>query len=277
MKVFIMNRDCHELKKICRRILNWLEKQPFVKEESITDWLLFEISEKIPRFYYKAFSRNEEAKETGADWEWWILFRNSSFRMRIQAKKVKINGNNYPLLSYKNRYGLQIKKLIESSNKNNFIPFYAFYTSSINKVRCKQKILNEGVYVDGAKTIYKRFILQERKKLSHNDILQYTIPLSCFLCCPIVHNVNGSGRFRGFINHYYEEEIKDVKQNNDNNDGLMLGEYKNLPKYIISFIKSVKEGLPDWWEKEFDRYIRDVNSLVVYDARDDNLLCQARS
>jgi len=263
-----MDRDCNELRKICLKIRSWIEKQPYVKEESITDWLLFEVSENIPKFYYKAFSRNEEAKETGADWEWWILFRDSSFRMRIQAKKIKINSDNYPLLAYTNKYGLQIEKLIEKSKNDNFIPLYAFYTSKTNKVRCGENRTNEGVYIDGAKTIYKRFILPGKKKLTYNDILEHTTPLSCFLCCPIAHSIKDAKRFQEFLIHYYGEEIKGVDQNN--NDGLILGQYKDIPNYITSFVESVKEGLPDWWEKEFNRQIKDVNSLVVYDARHSN-------
>lgn len=53
-------------------IRNWLLRQPHVKEESLTDWLLFEISQKNPAIYYRAFSRHEEALN-GTDWEWWIL------------------------------------------------------------------------------------------------------------------------------------------------------------------------------------------------------------
>ena len=44
----------------------WLQKQPNVKEESLTDWILYTTSQRIDKFYYKAFTRNEEAYN-GAD------------------------------------------------------------------------------------------------------------------------------------------------------------------------------------------------------------------
>ena len=260
-----MNRYCTELRKICLKVREWIEKQPFVKEESITDWLLFEISNKIPRFYYKSFTRKEEAKETGADWEWWIIFDNSIFRMRIQAKKIKLNSDNYHLLAYTNKYGLQIEKLIEKSQQDNFIPFYSFYTAKANKVRCGENRNNEGVYLEGAKAIYNRFILPGKIKLTYDDILKHTTPLSCFLCCPIfrdpIPSANGGERFKKFLIHYYRDEIL------IDNGKQILGEYRKLPKHIHSFIESIKEGLPDWWEKKFSSQIADINSLAVLDVR----------
>jgi len=56
-----------------------MRKQPEVKEESLTDWLLFDVSQKISRITYKSFPRHEEARRTGADWEWWFLFSSFSF------------------------------------------------------------------------------------------------------------------------------------------------------------------------------------------------------
>ena len=96
----------HETSKYC---YNWLNVQPFVKEESLTDWLLYYISERNPNVYYKAFTRNEEASN-GSDWEWWILTDECStikaYRLLIQAKKLKPNNiDNYPLVTYSNKNG----------------------------------------------------------------------------------------------------------------------------------------------------------------------------
>ena len=257
-----MDRDCTKLREICLKVQKWIEKQPSVKEESITDWLLFEISNNIPRFYYKSFSRNEEAKETGADWEWWIIFNDSIFRLRIQAKKIKMDDDNYHLIAYANRYGLQIEKLIKKSKEDNFIPFYSFYTSKANQVRCGENRNNEGVYLDAAEAIYNRFILAGKKKLEFNDILKHATPLSCILCCPITRRKNGGNGFKEFLIHYYRDEVTF-----EDHDEQILGEYKELPKHIQIFLETIKEGLPDWWEKEFFSQIKEVNSLAVYDAR----------
>ncbi len=63
----------HQISRAC---YIWMQKQPNVKEESLTDWMLYNVSEKCKYFYYKTFSKNEEAYN-GADWEWWVLTENN--------------------------------------------------------------------------------------------------------------------------------------------------------------------------------------------------------
>ena len=46
----------HNTSRYC---YEWLDKQPSVKEESLTDWLLYNVSNLSPKVYYKAFTRNE--------------------------------------------------------------------------------------------------------------------------------------------------------------------------------------------------------------------------
>ena len=123
-KLSHMSNDCILLKESSVYIRNWIDKQSNVKEESLTDWLLFEVSNKIKRITYKAFSRNEEAKITGADWEWWFLFKSNSYKFRVQAKKIKTNGDNYSSIAFSNKYGFQINKLISDSIDNNSILIY---------------------------------------------------------------------------------------------------------------------------------------------------------
>mgnify|MGYP000976279623 CR=1 FL=1 len=102
-------------------IYKWLQQQPFVKEESLTDWLLYNISQKTDKVYYKTFTHHEEALN-GTDWEWWIITNEYSkmqaYRFLVQAKKLKSKDDNYPLLSYGNRNGLQIDLLIKGKEKS---------------------------------------------------------------------------------------------------------------------------------------------------------------
>ena len=260
-----MKKDCNELRNCCLYVRKWIVQQPSVKEESITDWLLFNISDKISRITYKAFTRNEEASDTGADWEWWFIFNKFSYKMRVQAKKIKINDDNYSLIAYTNKYGMQIEKLIQKSISENFIPLYAFYTSVIDQVKCGENIINEGVYMVGGNSIYDNFILPGKKKIVYNDILKETTPLSCFLCCPLcVRTMDGYG-FQQFLSQYFYYEIE--KNKNNNQTDFHLGQYKKAPNYIQSFIRKEEEGIPKWWEKEFQNQIQDINALVVYDAR----------
>lgn len=257
-----MNDDCQKLRSCCLEVRNWLVKQPSVKEESITDWLLFNVSERIDGVTYKAFTRNEEAKLTGADWEWWFIFEKYSYKMRVQAKKLKINDDNYSSLAYTNKYGMQIEKLIEDSRRENFFPFYAFYVLEAKNVKCGANILNEGVYLVGGSKLFERFILSGKKKVTSDDILSDAIPLSCFICCPICERGNNGDGFAEFLGGYFE-----VDSIRNNNNDLVLGQYENIPSHIESFIKYSKEGIPEWWEREFEYQIKGINSLVVYDTR----------
>ncbi len=69
-----MDEICKQLHQSSGFVRKWIAKQPAVKEESLTDWLLFDVSTRLPNVLYHAFTRHEEARHTGADWEWWLLF-----------------------------------------------------------------------------------------------------------------------------------------------------------------------------------------------------------
>lgn len=263
------NKQAEKLRKSSRYVRQWLTHQPSVKEESITDWLLFDISKKIPGIYYKAFTRNEEARKTGADWEWWFVFREFAMKLRIQAKKLKHSSDNYPSLAYTNKHGLQIEKLLNDSVVENFLPLYAFYTSSATVTRCGQNILDEGVYLAGGKEVYHDFILKGELPVNESALLQKSNALSCLLGCPFNHEPRR--KLVDFFKRYYStdtlvdsETVDDERGHNE-----ILGYHGEPPNYVNSFLEYSAKGIPDWWEREFQHYIKDVDSLVVYDGRND--------
>lgn len=95
-----MGRVANRLRKSSLNVRKWLIHQPSAKEESITDWLFFDISAHIKGIYYRPFTRHEETRKTGADWEWWFVFRKFAMKLRIQAKKLILEQDNYPSLAY---------------------------------------------------------------------------------------------------------------------------------------------------------------------------------
>ncbi len=263
-----MHKEHKIFKEASLYIQNWLEHQPGVKEESITDWLLFDISKQIKSVHYKSFSRHEEARKTGADWEWWLVFKDFSLRLRIQAKKIKISSDNYSAIAYTNRHGLQIEKLLLDSVKDNFIPLYAFYTPKASTTMCGANILDEGVYLAGGKTIFESFVLKGKKTVSDNDILKLSNPLSCLLGCH--KSFFNGGRLTDYFKSYYAKDVSpdnSEKINSNQHPNEMLGFHKKMPNHISSFIKHSIEGLPDRWEKEFGYQLEGINSLMVYDLR----------
>jgi len=266
--------DCKEVKGISESIREWISKQPAVKEETLTDYLLFQMSERVPRIRYKAFSRQEEAKTTGADWEWWfVLSDHSAYKLRMQAKKGF--PDNYPHIAHSNRYGLQIEKLFEDAISTNSIPFYAFYTSEKGKVMCQRGINDEGVYIAGANKVYRSFIQGTRQKISIQSVLSISNPLSCFFCCPLVEEMGG--HFSGFLGKYYNEESREGIQQTRNieyedieNKLSALGLHNSIPTYVSVLMKQRNNEADDidrWYENEFRYALKDINAILVYDAR----------
>lgn len=268
--------DCEALQALSQYVRIWMQKQPEVKEESLTDWLLFDVSQKIPRITYKAFSRQEEARKTGADWEWWFLFASFGFKMRVQAKKLCPSADHYPGIAHTNKHGLQIEKLLADAKRENFMPFYAFYTTETADVMCQMHRNDEGVFMAGGHSIHAEVIAVPRRPIASPDLLRHTIALSCFLCCPLA---SGKERMAGtspddsgdgwaqFVRQYYASELGHPPEGEEHTD-LLPGVHRQIPLYVQSFVKAVKEGVPDWWEREFHHAIEDVGALVVYDGRE---------
>jgi hypothetical protein len=267
-------KQCAEVTLISKEIKNWLLKQPEVNEESLTDWLLYQISAKVKNTIQIKFSRRKEAKKTGADWEWWFLFKRINYKMRVQAKKINCEKDYYKGIAYKNKYGLQIEALLRDAILTNSIPFYAFYTSIAEKAMCPKNPFDEGVFIAGANTIHKTFITGGKRKIFPQDLLGISNALSCFFCCPFISYITGLYCF--FNNYYtldtnkreYADSIqKEQKMSNDN-----LGIYTSLPDYILPLLQPENINLP-YYEKEFKGFINNVNSIVICDFRneEDNL------
>ena len=275
--------DCNALKESSKYICDWMIKQPNVNEVSLTDWILYNTSQKVSciKKYYK-FTQREEGKMTGADCEWWFRFNASAFKMRIQAKKLSQNETkNYHGIAYKNDHGLQIEKLLCDATIHNFMAFYVFYTTEQGDINCDSLHslkINEGVYLAGAKTIYSEFILSEKKCVKAQDILKNSIALSCLLCCPNTTDNNSTSNQNSlawfeFIRKYFKYEIEydvDYGYSRQHVKQESPGSYPEIPQYIESFLQQDKENNMRLWEREFHREIEGVNSLAVFDLRANN-------
>lgn len=247
--------DCEEMKYASTYVKEWLNRQPNVKEDTLTDWLLMQISYKINRVIYHSFTRNEEARLTGADWEWWFLYPHIAYRFRIQAKKIYTN--NYDSLNYTNKHGKQIDQLISDAKNKNFIPLYAFYTNGVNNTTCRKKIKDEGIYLANAMELEQALItpFPIQKNITDDDILKYSIPLSCILCCNLIQKDG----FDIFIDEYFKT-TPSLYSNYPN-----LGRYDNIPPYITTILEHQGKELPDWFRKEFK--FEDVNAIMIVDNR----------
>jgi hypothetical protein len=255
---------CRHLKKSSSYVRTWFDRQPAVKEESLTDWLLFDVSARLKNVLYHSFTRHEEAKETGADWEWWFVFRHGAERFRVQAKKLTPAGDNYAGLVHTNKHGLQIDKLLSSAKESEAIPLYALYSAVRGFAMCCGPIEGhqDGVFLAGAQNVYNKFIAGPRRQVTAADILSLSNPFSCFACCPLITDGGGLKRY---LEQYYASELE---AHATDDAAPFTGFHAELPSYLTSFLEYDREQLPSWWESEFRTAIQDFNALLVYDLRD---------
>jgi len=246
-----------------------------VGEESITDWLLYTLSSNIASLKYKKFTKHQEARTTGADWEWWIVGASKSIRLRIQAKKLKRNRDNYPSLTYSNAYGLQIEKLLSDASNANALAFYAFYSGPLTcNFLCggdpSTRTVHPAVLLAAAKTLKTQFVIPARKYVSAADVASNSNPYECLVCCPnsmVSGNSSVQAIYR-YIRYYYREIFEDEDSTNVK---APAGLHDDVPQFVRTLLESEGDGTPDWWESEFSRQLPEVDSIMVWDLRENDL------
>lgn len=261
-----MNPLCGYFIDNAKKLKNWLTKQPEVKEESLTDWLLYSLSESSPAIKYKQFNRIEEGRETGADWEWWFLFPNGkSFAARIQAKKLKPNADCYPGIAYSKHNKLQIERLLEDSAAKGMASFYVFYsTEDCKHAKCGNFMSHqgEGIFLAEAGHIRNEVILKGRKTLLPKDILAYTNPISCLFCCPDKYTSHFIELgFREYLRQYFPTYSENLSR-----DAVFqeVG-FRQTPGYILEIADN--EAIADSWEIEHRADVEEINAILVIDLR----------
>lgn len=256
-----MENLCDILKDLNTKIFEWISAQPAVKEESITDWLLYELSKRSVQVAYKAFNRYEEAKYTGADWDWVFVFNDGTVWLRVQAKKLFAGEDNYPSLARSNRYGQQISTLITSAAKVPAYPLYVFYYGSSEISACILGFkATAGAYFCGAKVVDANFV-STRKRVNSADLIIRSYPLPCIVCCPMAAGVSAKDLISQIYNYFEGDSLFNSS----------LDEYEGYTKDIPAAIRSVVDNefkFPDGWVREFGSQFADVGAVVAMDFRD---------
>lgn len=279
----------HEISKEC---FEWLSQQPNVKEESLTDWLLYQASKRDNRVYYKAFTRNEES-HNGADWEWWILTNDqyglSAYRLLIQAKKLKQGKDNYSAITYGNNNGMQIDLLISAAINRQALPLYAYYISSHPDIKeqlnnfsfiDKNVILwcencKNGVYLSSALSIRKRVVEQPKRKITEKELINNSLGLS--LLDLLFKEKQGtddcSFTFLDILNRHFSNLHRGnvpIKNKNDSEYAYAYEyethgfkySYKQFPIYLKTIIEKQGRNI-DWLESEFHRDLEGLSGIAV--------------
>jgi len=276
--------------EISKKIHEWLCKQPNVKEESLTDWLLFELSQKNKLIKYFAFTRNEEST-IGADWDWWILTTIGAYRFRVQAKKLRVDKDNWSSINYSNKHGTQIDILRESAKRDYAFPLYMMYSSSLPNV-CKQsntyrsdifqnlikrcKDCPCGSFLSPARNVFNTVFGSKRRVINDETLLNISLKLSSFdyffesknsmknLCenLELLHSNCANGLLPNYCDGFKFEYEESGYCNNQ----------QTIPDWLNALIREkrqFKESLiPKFFEDEFKHKLPDVQGFVFIDLRD---------
>lgn len=255
-----MSSLCNQLELLSQEIFDWIAAQPAVKEESLTNWLLYELSKRCKNIAYKEFTRHEEAKDTGADWDWLFVFSDGVAYFRVQAKKLSAINDNYSGLARTNRYGQQITKLIESAKMVSAFPIYAFYSASSSSNACKGRVFTKqgGSYLCGAEVVDSRFV-RTRKHVSESDVVLAAYPLPCISCCSYGTEKSAKSLLEQ-VHHYFHVDGL------TNSDKTFLGYSNRIPSWAESILENNMKFSADW-EKEYSNFFTDTKALMIVDSR----------
>ncbi|MCK6909281.1 DUF6615 family protein [Enterobacter roggenkampii] len=246
---------CKSNKDVSLDVKNFMLNVSDVKEESITDYLVWKWRELDARFKYiniTTFTRHMESTTTGADFELelWLVGRKFHFPLIFQAKKFTKKYDSYvKKLNYPKGTQAQLKKLLSYSKKHKKIPFYAFYSipDKDTKLMCpRNETSSTSIFMADAYTV-KDYAdgkhSKHGKNLSLNEILKRTNPFHCIFCCP--HSRSGD-----YFTHYFSK-LAESNEPHKNED---------LPDYVKLLLN---DQINKTGEKEILKLI-DRNELKVF-------------
>lgn len=111
-------------------------------EETITESCLLEIHRRHSAIVkLKTFTKREEAKN-GADWEWHLVGRSYTFKMRVQAKRLAKGASRFSrLLDYRASGAphTQIEMLIKDATSHSLYPAICLYSPNNAKKKWRSR------------------------------------------------------------------------------------------------------------------------------------------
>lgn len=175
---------CTANKSLGEEVQDFMHHVSGVKEESITDYLVWKWRHVDPRFKYinvTTFTRHEESEVTGADFqlELWIIGQSKCLPLLFQAKKfLKAHDAYVRKLNYPNNTRNQLKKLMDYSHNNSILPFYMIYTTQDERH-------NTGLHMIAGQTIEEFAERRHGSQLALKSLLAKSNPFHCMFCCPL--------------------------------------------------------------------------------------------
>lgn len=219
---------CSANKSVDIEVGEFIRNVNSLKEESITDFLVWQWRKLDKRFNYisvSPFDREQESKLTGADYamELWVVGKTHAIPLLFQAKKIIKPFNAYKAaLNYPDNTNAQMRKLLQYAKKTRKLPFYMFYSmpGSGSKTMCAMGLSGSNVTVFMADALEVRAMANSSvKKLSRDDILAKSNPFQCLFCCPLsAMTTNGTSDLEGLRNYFerYFPKLTEVPRLRDN-------------------------------------------------------------
>ncbi|MXS83743.1 DUF6615 family protein [Nitrosomonas oligotropha] len=224
---------CSATKAISLDVKNFMENVPDVKEESITDYLVWRWRELDKRFKYiniSLFTRQQEAT-TGADFELelWLIEENFHLPLIFQAKKfIKQHDSYFAKLNYPDKTQRQLEKLLSHAQTNRKVPFYVFYSipdTETRRISCRSTICcgnlsNTAVFIANANKVKEFADGKYGKQVSKNKLLEISKPFHCMFCCSPIQSITK-------FSHYLPLLFSGVKPHKNEQKG-----QQQLPEYV---------------------------------------------
>ncbi len=254
---------CDSNRAVSLEVLNFIENVGDIKEESITDYLVWKWRELDKRFHYlsvRTFNHDEENSKTGADFdlELWLVGSESHLALAVQAKKfIKPYDSYIKRLRYPNGTKKQMNMLLSYAASNNKLPFYFIYSApdSTTSTMCGLPGTGKcGVFMAYAKVMEQFADGKHGKHASRDDLLSKSNPFHCMFCCPL-------GSSDGYFDTYFQGASRGG--NRRPNDA--------LPQYVKDLLVAPREesrenvAHQDQSNREWARF----RAVGVYDLRTD--------
>ncbi len=188
---------CEANKAVSLEVKNFMLNVPDVKEESITDYLVWKWRELDARFKYinvSTFTRQKESATTGADFELelWLVGRKYHFPLVFQAKKfVKPSDSYVTKLNYPAGTQGQLTTLLAHAKLQKKLPFYAFYSIPDSKTRTMcgaNDVSDTAIFMADAHTVKEFADGKHGNRVSKNKLLKASNPFHCIFCCPLTQH-----------------------------------------------------------------------------------------
>jgi len=240
--------DINDIKAVSLEVKSFILNVSDVKEESITDYLIWKWREIDKRFNYLSmtpFNRRQESTTTGADFdlELWLVGRWEHVSLAIQAKKFIKPYNSYVnKLNYPHGTKQQMNKLLKYSAANNKLPFYFIYT-----VADLSNTVDGAVFMADARVMKEFADGKKGKKISRDDIIRDSNPFHCMFC---PHEKKG---------FYFPSSNTDTSPEDNN----------TLPQYVKYLLEAPRDQPSSLLNRELPDK-RPFRAIGVYDMRDDD-------